>query len=388
MEFINRIKSRIKNKITKKSNKTIAIYNINYDASKKQKKIAFIYRETLFSNPIKLENIRHVNVLHQFQMIKVLIEHNYCIDIYSCSSYTPNLIKSDYYDTILGFGANYIELCKHNKQAIKILFITENAPWIVKNKFEERLKYYRARHHKNPYSISRTQFYNKEMFDISDIGIVMNGSHNLKEISKSFNKSYQINVNALFNPNIQSVPFKDYKKIRKNFVWFGSNGLIHKGLDILIDAFSLLPDYTLNVYGAPEKELREFKIPSNVIIHSSVNVYSKEFINDVVCQNTFTLSLSCSEGMMSGIATCMAHGLIPITTVETGFDDFKDNIIFKSHKLEDVIDTIKGTTKLDEQQLQQLSSRTFEYSQKAYSINNFTNKFNDIISEIEKQPIL
>lgn len=379
MEFLKKFFWKFKDR-----NNTQAVYNINYNGLCKQKRLAFVYRDIIFSNQINFKNLNHVNILHEFQMLNVFIEQNYIIDLYSCSQYTPQILKKDSYDIIIGFGHNYSDLCVLNPLALKILFVTENAPWIVKQKFSERLEYYKQRHNNIPYTISRTQFYNQHMFEISDIGIIMNGYHNYMGMKDYFNKSYQINVNALFNPQINNIPQKSFHNIKKNFVWFGSNGLIHKGLDILIESFAQLPDYTLNIYGAPTKEIKQFTIPKNVKIHSNINVYSEQFINDVIKENTYVISLSCSEGMMSGVATCMVHGLIPITSIETGFDNFPHNIPLKSYKISDVVETLKSITKIDEITLQQLSHKTYMYSKREYSLEYFTHRFKTIMNDINQ----
>lgn len=364
--------------------KNDAVYNINYDALGGQKRVAVVYITRILSQQLNVNEIRHVNILHAFQMIKVLIGQGYAIDLYPCASYTPDSLKYNHYNIILGFGQNYIKLCALNPCALKILFVTENAPWTVKDNFSQRLSYYKTRHGKVPYTLLRTQFYNKEMFDISDVGIIMTGIYNFKGMQSCFKNAFRINVNALFNPDINKCPTKDFTSLKTNFVWFGSNGLIHKGLDVLIDSFSQLPNYCLNVYGAPEKEIKGFSIPENVIIHKSVNVFSKEFIDKVINQNVFVVSLSCSEGMMSGVATCMVHGLIPITTRETGFDDVSGNITFDSFEIKDVVDVIIKAANMKGEELQALSTKIFEYSRKEYSLKKFESSFSQIMSEVNK----
>jgi len=42
-------------------------------------------------------------------------------------------------------------------------------------------------------------------------------------------------------------PARDIPRIRKNFIWFGSVGLVHKGLDLALEAFARMPDLHLAV---------------------------------------------------------------------------------------------------------------------------------------------
>lgn len=358
------------------------IYNLNHDLTHKQKKIALVYITTPFNKQIFDNNIYHVNILHQIQIVKQLINYNFSIDIYPTNKF--DLTTNVNYDYILGFGENYKKICKQNPKAKKILLVTENLPLIVSENYTERLNYYSKRHPgKKIYAIPRNNYYDMEMFTNSDYGIIMNGTYNYNKMKKYFKRnSYRINVNSLQNPYFNIDNNKEFENIQKNFLWFGSNGFIHKGLDILIDAFKFLPEYTLNIYGIDKKELKQTELTKNIILHERINVNSSNFIKEVVNNNTFVLSLSCSEGMMSSIATCMMHGLIPITTKETGFDDVPFMLFFDSFNVNEVINTIKNTQNLSIEELHQLSTQSIKYANIEYSIDRFDKDFNNIMHKI------
>lgn len=384
MEFIKKIVNKYKKSMELCSP---IIYNINHDVTQKQLKIAVVYITKNYLNSIDIHQVYHANTIHQFQIIKTLINENYSIDIYPCSIDVSNQIRKIDYDVILGFGSNYLELCALNPHALKVLFVTENAPWIVQDKFKQRIAYFQQRYSvKHLYTVPRTLFYKEDMFNASDIGIIMNGTHNYNLMKSHFKKSYRINVNALFNKEVICHPIrKNHNLTKRNFVWFGSNGLIHKGLDILIDAFRELPDLTLNIYGAPVKELRIFSIPTNVIVHDKINIFTNSFITEVIKKNTFVLSLSCSEGMMSGVATCMVHGLIPITTLETGFDDVPNSFLFEDYTVEHVIEILKKASNLEADYLSIVENQILSYSTKNYSIESFTSKFTSIVKDLTNE---
>ena len=42
---------------------------------------------------------------------------------------------------------------------------------------------------------------------------------------------------------------KDFDASRRHFLWFGSVGFVHKGLDLVLEAFAEMPDYQLTVCG-------------------------------------------------------------------------------------------------------------------------------------------
>lgn len=385
MEFIDKTKKFLKRVIVEDiyniNSKKNIYYNINLDLCKIQKRVAFVYLNTLFENPFNEKEVYHVNRIHVYQLLKPFIEFGYIIDVYPCE----NLGKNDFfydvsYDIIFGFGPTFVLLSELNSQAYKILFVTENAPWIVKDNYNERLKLFNSRNGRIPHrAISRTNFYTKEMFEISNVGICINGTYNLNSMKEALPYIYQINVNSIYDGRKVE---KDHTNTKNSFLWFGSTGLIHKGLDILIDVIKDMPHCSLDIYGASSEELLDIKLPENVHNCGKVNIHSKEFLEEVVAKHTFVVSLSCSEGMQSGIATCMNYGLIPILTKETGYDDNpyvlqvdNINIVYLTKYLEQCIN-------MDTCYLKELECLVQDYSLYNYNLDFFTNNFNNIITKI------
>lgn len=365
------------------------ILNINKDCTKKQNRILVSYLLDSFYID-NLDKVYHPAYLHYIQMINVLIKQDFTIDICYCQSeYALDKLQNIEYDYLLGFGLVYEKLSELNPNAIKLLFITENNPEVAILKYRERIDYFKKRHQCKIKDISRDNFYTKKMYDLSDIGIVMNSEYNSQSMYKYFKQLYRINVNALINQSYKWKE-KDWEVVKYNFVWFGSGGFIHKGLDLLLDVFSKNPKVNLNIYGLDKRELsmfKPYKDCSNIFLHDKINVLSPDFIDDVINNNTFVILPSCSEGMSSGVATCMAHGLIPIVTKETGFE--MKPFIYELMDFEiDYIDKfIKTVSKLSNEELSNLSYQNYVYSQKEFSLNTFSIRFQQIMQEIKKDTL-
>ena len=136
------------------------------------------------------------------------------------------------------------------------------------------------------------------MFELSDIGIAINGTSNIGFMKQRLKKVYQLDVNALYD---ECGPInKIHKNIKQKFLWFGSTGAIHKGLDILVDAFRYLPDFQLDVYGASLEEIKDIKLPRNVKIRSKVAIELRDAKKPLVVENK-PISASANIGkLMSG----------------------------------------------------------------------------------------
>ncbi len=119
---------------------------------------------------------------------------------------------------------------------------------------------------------------------------------------------------------------KDYEACRRRFLWLGSAGMVHKGLDLALEAFSGLPDYQLTVCGPVDRE-RSFEAAFERELYRTPNIETIGWIDvtgpEFVALANRTLGLvypSCSEGQNGGTVSCLHASLIPIVTRETGVD--------------------------------------------------------------------
>lgn len=357
------------------------VCNINLK-SKDQKKVLLCYLPQCFE-PIT-NHLSHPNILHCLSMVNVLTSKGFAVDVcYSNDLYAlKNLAIADY-DFILGFGKVFDSISQDETKALKILLVTENDPNVVKEKYKERIQYFKERHPSWPIKnfIVRDSFYNAKKFYESEVAIVMNSSYNINNFKNSFSRTYPINVNGLYNEKFSVVDKKEMLDTKK-FLWFGSSGALHKGLDIIIDAFSYLPELVLSVYGANPKELRSIKkIPQNVHIMGKVSVFSDEFLK-IANENAFVLSASCSEGMNSGIATCMLHGIVPIITKETGFDKNNTIIELDDFKVESVVEVLKSASQLERFVIEENIENTYKYAHDNFTLEKFEQNFERIVDTI------
>ena len=119
---------------------------------------------------------------------------------------------------------------------------------------------------------------------------------------------------------------KDFAAARRSFLWFGSGGLLHKGLDRVLEVFASLPEFQLTVLGPIEREPeferafhRELYQTPNIHTHGWIDVASPEFLA-VARRHLALVYPSCSEGQNGGAVTCMHAGLIPVLSRESGVD--------------------------------------------------------------------
>lgn len=119
---------------------------------------------------------------------------------------------------------------------------------------------------------------------------------------------------------------KDFDRARRRFLWFGSGGLVHKGLDLVLEAFAGLPDFELVVCGPVRKErdfercyFRELYRTPNVETLGWVDIAGEEF-RELAASCLGVVYPSCSEGGGGSVVTCLHAGLIPVVTREASVD--------------------------------------------------------------------
>ena len=114
---------------------------------------------------------------------------------------------------------------------------------------------------------------------------------------------------------------------RRCFLFLGGTlGAIHKGLDLLIEAFAEEPDLSLYICGKHHLE-EDFEAVYGPIIRSQAKINQVGWLTvgdptyqALVEKCCFVILASCSEGMPGSVLSGMANGLIPVVSRESGID--------------------------------------------------------------------
>ena len=177
---------------------------------------------------------------------------------------------------------------------------------------------------------------------------------------------------------------KDHLQARHNYLWFGSTGAIHKGLDILIDVFSKRDDVILHICGLnkEEKKILKFKGRSNMFDYGRIDVNSGAYLQ-LVNKCSYIILPSCSEGFSTSVTTGMLHGLIPVVIRNTGFNRAGDHAIFlEDYKLEYVNNKLNELSDFDPAELCNLSRKVYEFAQKNFRLEAFEDNFRTIMTSL------
>lgn len=111
---------------------------------------------------------------------------------------------------------------------------------------------------------------------------------------------------------------RNFSEAKKNFLWVASYGMVHKGLDLLLEAFAQMPELSLTICARPEKEPDFFRLYEKELMHTPnihprgwVDMASLEFM-EIARTHAATLYPSCSEGGGGSVIHCMHAGMVPL----------------------------------------------------------------------------
>lgn len=185
---------------------------------------------------------------------------------------------------------------------------------------------------------------------------------------------------------------KDFDAVRKSFLWFGSGGLVHKGLDLLLDAFADMPDYHLTIcgpLGARGKE-KDFEQAFHKELYETPNIHTVGWMNiattrfvDIANKCIALIYPSCSEGQAGCVITCMHAGLIPIASRESGVDVEKAaGAMLKSCSVEDIKDALRALAERPAPELEARARSAWEYARANHTKDAFAQAYRRAVDDV------
>jgi hypothetical protein len=179
------------------------------------------------------------------------------------------------------------------------------------------------------------------------------------------------------------------KKFEKNrFLWFGSTGSILKGLDLVLDYFSVNTNIILDIVGPIDSAFMEiykdkiYNCP-NIFYHGYLQISSKK-MKKIALKNAFIILPSASEGNPPGsVINMMKLGLIPVVTKFAAFDEIEEyGILINSLDNSGIKNAVTYCLSLNNMQLIKMFEKANQYVENNHTLNHFKNDLEKILGEI------
>lgn len=186
-----------------------------------------------------------------------------------------------------------------------------------------------------------------------------------------------------------SKPEKDYDRIRKNFLWFGSRGFVQKGLDLVLEAFRDMPDYNLTVCGPIDREKdfeaafhRELYETKNIKTAGWVDVRSEQF-RYLAGNHIGLVYPSCAEGQAGAVVVCMHAGMVPIASVQSGVDLRPEyGISLDELSVSEIKSKVMALSAVAPEKLEEMSLGAWQHAQRYHTGNHYKTAYREIVEKV------
>ncbi|MDO9523366.1 MAG: glycosyltransferase [Methanocorpusculum sp.] len=323
----------------------------------------------------------HSNKWECRKMANIWLKHGYNVDVIDWNN--THFIPKRNYAIFIDIHANMERLTPFLKNSKKILHIT-GAHWKFQNTAEtKRLSDLKSR---RGFSLKpRRQVTPCNGIEYADCATILGNKFTQDTYAFSKKVLYPIHLStSLLFPHYE----KDFTKINKNYLWLGSTGMVHKGLDLVLEAFSQLPDYNLIVCGPVDMEkdfenayFKELYQSSNIKTLGFVSLDSKDFLDTI--QNTVGLIYpSCSEGQAGSVISCMHAGLIPIISYESGVDTGDFGCTLSENTIDAIIEAVISLSQKPTEELRIMSYKSWSYAREYHTREMFSKDYEDFVEKI------
>jgi glycosyltransferase involved in cell wall biosynthesis len=180
---------------------------------------------------------------------------------------------------------------------------------------------------------------------------------------------------------------RNFENAKRRFLWIGSYGMMHKGLDLVLEAFAGMPDLDLTICGRPEKEAdffrayeRELTATRNIRCRGWVDPSSTDFA-EIAATHAAVIYPSCSEGGGGSVIHAMHAGMLPACTEASSVDlrDFGFEITEAS--VEEVRATARIISSMQSSALEAHARAAWEYVRLHHTRDAFRRSYDDYVEK-------
>lgn len=316
---------------------------------------------------------------------KVLNELGYVVDIINWDDTKP--IKGEYDFVIYHGGKNFEQIKELKNTSNKLVYYSTGSYWRYHNTQEQkRLDYFEKRHNKK-YKLDREIQYAEEDANTSSDAIIALGNQDTAKTYAKFRRVYNLEGASMPIAKPRSIKAMDSENI--GFLFMAGPGNLHKGLDIILDAWAKLPkNLHLHIITYLDDDFVDYyrnQLYDSLNIHTHGYVMQRsEHYYDIIKDCQFSVLLSCSEGSPGSVIESMHQGLIPIISRESHVNIDNHGYVLKKNTVEELRDLILSLSSLDHREIIKSQQELRDWTQKKFTVRRYEKEFAKIIEEITK----
>lgn len=315
----------------------------------------------------------HSNYWECFEIARLFSERGFSVDIIDHTNRT--FVPKKRYAAALDVGANLERLSASlGGECEKIFFIT-SAHWKTQNQAEQKRLDDLERRRGVRLALRRTLEENRSA-EAADFLLALGGKFNRESYAFIGKPIFPIPVSAALEFDFPLN--KDMDRARRRFLWLGGGGAVLKGLDLILEAFSALPDYELFVCGpvAAERDFfdlyrQELCQTANIHYEGRIDIGGERF-KKLLVECAAVIHASASEGGGGAAIQAMQAGLIPIATYESTVPTEGFGIRLPDASVASIQRAARELASLPISELERRSKATWEYARREHSREAFS----------------
>jgi hypothetical protein len=326
----------------------------------------------------------HTHFWESRAMAEVLRNLGFQVDVIHWTNRT--FLPREPYDVMVDVRLQFDRLASRvGENCLKILHCETSHYRFHNSAQEERLRYLEKRRGIR-LPLYKTVEENRAV-ELADCATILGNSVTESTYAFSGKLLYRIPISQ---PFLYDFPHnKDFRQVRHRFLWFGSEGAVHKGLDLVLEAFAANPQLELEIAGPIERERaffrafrRElFKTP-NIRYLGWVDIGSREF-RELTERVVALVYPSCSEGQNGGTVTCLHAALPAVVTPQVGVDvDTRFGIVLQEATPEAIARACRELAERTPEELRQMALAAWTFAREHHTRERFQSAYRQALCEI------
>lgn len=350
------------------------VFNTNFSRN-----ALLAYVTTPFTDGISAS---HQNQWSVYTLTQILMKMGYNVDVVEFNTKRTRYIKR--YDMVIDISPKKAPVYEGalTENCIKIAYLTGSNPSWSNKMEQERVNAVNERKKSKIVARRQADLIANEIEKYTAVLFIGN-DYNLK----SYSEFKLPPVYFIPNYGLMHKIARD-KFNSKSFCYIASTGQVHKGLDLLLEVFSIYcTDCELFIFSDFKKEVdfceaywRELTAYKNIHAIGFMDTRSSKF-SSLVKKCTYMILPSCSEAHCGSVCTAMGFGLIPIVSRECGFEDDEVEIL-SDCSITTIRDAVIFYSRKDQQWLKTRSDRAYQLISSKYNHEIQTMQTKNAITEI------
>jgi glycosyltransferase involved in cell wall biosynthesis len=325
----------------------------------------------------------HTHHWESWQIAHTFLRKGFAVDVISYLN--RRFVPSRRYDYFVAARTNFDRISAHlNEDCVKVAHL-DTAHWVFNNHAAySRLLALQKRRGMTLENLKMIEA--NWAIENADVATLLGNDFTMQTYRYANTPLYRIPISAPCTYDWDDG--KDFEKCRNHYLWFGSSGFVHKGLDLVLEAFAGMPGYSLTVCGPFDEERRflgafhqELYETPNIEAHGWIDVSGGDFA--AIARRCVGLVYpTCSEGGGGSVITCMHAGLIPILPREASVDIGDGGIVLEQNSIDEIRKSVRKLSALPAAALRKTARRAWEEARARHTRDHFAGSYEKFVEEV------